>query len=216
MVAVKALLATVLLAVVFVPAAGAKLGNVVVLVGADGRSFVQPLVPGMWSALGKLEPGTPTPRAGYLLAYPMLREGLPARPGRWYPQLRIYCSGWRSGIEAGCGRMPDGVARGLAGRRGVSPFYREPTTLARLTRAGVPLPVAGNYAAAIELAFAMRPAKRPAPPWRPWRCTAFRAEWRGPAERTRSTGFCISRAGGLYAGGTVFPLAPPTARAILG
>lgn len=208
----KAVLAAAVLALGLVPTAGAKLTDVVVLVGADGRSFVQPLDQETWSALGRLDAALPPPRAGYVLAYPMLREGVPARWGRWYPQAGVYCSGWRSGLEAGCGQVPTSVALRLP-RRGMSLFYRGPTTLARLVRGNTVLPVAGNDAAAIELAFAMRPAMRPE--GAPRGCTGFRAAWRGPAARRRTTGFCVSRSGGLYAGGTLFPLAPPTARALL-
>lgn len=195
------------------PSAGAKLGDSVVLVGADGRSFVQPLRPGMWSALGRLDAVEP-PRAGYVLAYPLLRGGLPARPGRWYPRARIYCSGWRTGVEAGCGAIGEEVARRLAGGRGVPLFYRSPKTLARLWRAGVAQPVAGNVSAALELAFAQYAWSRAAgvPPG----CVPFRAVWRGPRARARPTGFCVGRAGGVYTGGRVFALPPPTARAVLG
>jgi hypothetical protein len=194
-----------LVALVALPAAQAKELTSVLVVGPRGPTFVEPYRV-VQEPLGRLRPVAP-PRGGYVLVFPLLR-GVPARPGRWFPHAGVLCSGWRSGVEAGCASAPrlggwlgSGVATGL--------FRREPVRLTSLRRGGRELPRYGNEATAVKLALYQRGSRRRPPA----DCLTFTARW------TRAGwpgSFCVGRGGGLYAGGRVYPLSPPTARFLRG
>jgi hypothetical protein len=194
-----------LVALVALPAAQAKELTSVLVVGPDGPTFVEPYRV-VQEPLGRLRPVAP-PRGGYVLVFPMIR-GVPARPGRWFPRAAVLCSGWRSGVEAGCASAPrlggwlgSGVATGL--------FRREPVQLTSLRRGGRALLPYGNEATAVKLAL-YQGGSRASPPAD---CLAFTARWTR-AGWPRS--FCVGRGGGLYAGRRVYPLPPRTAAFLRG
>jgi hypothetical protein len=199
---VKAAL-VVVLALVALPAAEAKELTTVLVVGPRGPTFVEPYRV-IQQPLKRLRPVAP-PSGGYVLVFP-LKRGVPARPGRWFPRAAVFCSGWRSGVEAGCASAPrlggwfgSGAATGL--------FRREPVRLTSLRRDGRALSPYGNEATAVKLALYQR-GSRASPPVS---CLSFTARW------TRAgwpTSFCVGRGGGLYTGGRVYPL-PPQAAAFL-
>jgi hypothetical protein len=192
-------------ALVALPAAQAKELTSVLVVGPDGPTFVEPYRV-VQEPLGRLRPVAP-PRGGYVLVFPMIR-GAPARPGRWFPRAAVLCSGWRSGVEAGCASAPrlggwlgSGVATGL--------FRREPVQLTSLRRRGRALLPYGNEATAVKLAL-YQGGLRASPPAD---CLTFTARWT-QAGWPRS--FCVGRGGGLYAGRRVYPLPLATATFLRG
>jgi hypothetical protein len=194
-----------LLALVALPAAQAKEGTFVLVVGPRGPTFVEPYRV-VQEPLGRLQPVAP-PRGGYVLVFPVMR-GVPARPGRWFPRAGVLCSGWRSGVEAGCASAPrlggsfgSGVATGL--------FRREPVRLTSLKRGSQALPRSGNEATAVKLALYQR-ASRASPPAR---CLAFTARW---TQTGWPESFCVGRGGGLYARGRLYPLPAQTAAFLRG
>ena len=204
----KLVLAVIVVALAAASAASAKNGTSVLVVGPKGPTFVEPfrIVVG---PLARLRLALP-PAEPYVLVFPLMRGGVPMRPGRWYPRAGVLCSGWRSGVEAGCSTEPQlrgwlgsGIATGV--------FVREPVRLASLVRGGVALPPFGNEATAVKLALAQRSQARTAPD----DCVSFTARWTGPgAGRPRS--FCVSPGGGVYAGGRAYPLPPSAAAFVIG
>jgi hypothetical protein len=192
-------------ALVALPAAHAKELSSVLVVGPRGPTLVEPYRV-VQEPLGRLRPVAP-PSGGYVLVFPLMR-GVPARPGRWFPRAGVLCSGWRSGVEAGCASAPrlggslgSGLATGL--------FRREPVRLTSLRRAGRALPRSGNEATAVKLALYQR-WSRASPPAG---CLAFTARW---SRAGWPESFCVGRGGGLYAGGRRYPLPPPTAAFLRG
>jgi hypothetical protein len=194
-----------LLALVALPAAQAKELTSVLVVGPRGPTLVEPYRV-VQEPLGRLRPVAP-PSGGYVLVFPLMR-GVPARPGRWFPRAGVLCSGWRSGVEAGCASAPrlggwlgSGVATGL--------FRREPVQLTSLRRGGRALPRYGNEATAVKLALYQRWARRSPPA----DCLAFTARW---TQTGWPGSFCVGRSGGLYVGSRVYPLPARTAAFIRG
>jgi len=194
-----------LVALVALPAAQAKALTSVLVVGPRGPTFVEPYRV-VQEPLGRLRHVAP-PREGYVLVFPLMR-GVPARPGRWFPKAGVLCSGWRSGVEAGCASAPrlggwlgSGVATGL--------FRREPVRLTSLRRGSRALPPYGNEATAVKLALYQR-GSRASPPAG---CLAFTARWTRPGW---PGSFCVGRGGGLYASGRLYPLPPLTAAFLRG
>jgi hypothetical protein len=204
----RAVLVVLLLGLTFTSSAAAKEGRSVVVLGPNGRTLVEPFAP--FDKVLEEFPSRPPlelPQGGYVWVYPLMAAGIPMRPGRWYPRSGLLCSGWRSGVEAGCvsaprlrGWLGSGVYTGL--------FTGRPTVLARLRRRGTSLPPDGNVAVALELALA-QPGAAGA---RPHACVEFDARWSGPRAAGEPRSFCVSAAGGAYAGGKVYPLGGPTAR----
>ena len=175
------------------------------VVGPRGPTLVEPYRV-VQEPLGRLRPVAP-PSGGYVLVFPLMR-GVPARPGRWFPRAGVLCSGWRSGVEAGCASAPrlggwlgSGAATGL--------FRREPVRLTSLRRGGRALPRYGNEATAVKLALYQR-GSRASPPAD---CLTFTARWTR-AGWPRS--FCVGRGGGLYAGRRLYPLPLATATFLRG
>jgi hypothetical protein len=187
------------------PAAHAKSGSHVLVLGPAKVALVEP--PSVFrQVMGlRLELVAP-PHERYVLAVPTMSDGLPARPGRWYPASHTYCSGWRSGVEAGCA-----VAPALAGFLGngsrTGMFAHEPVRIVALRRGGAPLPVNDNRTWAIATAL-QQPGRRAA---RPAECTAFSARWSAAG---RPASLCVAPSGGVYAGGKLYPLPPRTAASI--
>ncbi len=209
----KWLLVVAVVVLAFPAGAAAKRVETLVLGRPSGRSVASQLSPELWALWGRLEP-RPAPAGGYMLVYPLMERGIPARPGRWYPAAGVLCSGWRSGIEAGCGPVPLELASRLAGERVIGLFRVEPTTITRLTRRGVAQAVPGNVSVAVQRAFNQFASARPARA--PSDCVMFRAAWRGPLASGRPDGFCVAPAGGVYAGGRAYPLSRGVALLALG
>jgi hypothetical protein len=198
-------LAAVVLALAAAPAAQAKELTSVLVVGPRGEALVEPyrIVQGPLARLRLVAP----PAEPYALVFPLMR-GVPARPGRWFPNAGVICSGWRSGVEAGCASAPtlrgslgSGVATGL--------FRSEPVRLLSLRRRGVALLPYGNEAWAVKLALLQRGAHAAAPAG----CVRFTARW---SAQGLPSSFCVSSAGGLYASGRVYPLPPVSAAFLIG
>jgi hypothetical protein len=194
-----------LLALVALPAAQAKELSSVLVVGPRGPTLVEPYRV-VQEPLARLQ-HMPPPSTGYVLVFPIMR-GVPARPGRWFPRAGVLCSGWRSGIEAGCASAPR--LRGwLASGATTGLFRREPVQLVSLMRNGRRLRPFGNEATAVKLALYQRGS--PAAP--PVSCVAFTARWN---QRGWPASFCVGRNSGLYAHGRVYPLARLTAAFLRG
>lgn len=206
------ILPVLLAALVCVPAATAKQGKAVVVLGPSGRPLVEPFAPfaGVFAGFERTATSA-VPSAPYVLVYPLMEQGVPMRPGRWYPGEGVLCSGWRTGVEAGCTAAPQ--LRGWLGRGIATGLFRGASThLAGLTRRGLPLPVASNEATAIEMALnQLGSAGTP-----PADCVPFAGRWAGPRAPLRPTSFCVSPAGGVYAGGHHYPLARSAARFVVG
>jgi hypothetical protein len=192
-------------ALVALPAAQAKELTSVLVVGPRGPTLVEPYRV-VQEPLGRLRAVAP-PSGGYVLVFPLMR-GVPARPGRWFPRAGVLCSGWRSGVEAGCASAPrlggwlgSGAATGL--------FRREPVRLTSLRRGDRALPRYGNEATAVKLALYQRSS--PASP--PADCRTFTARW---THSGWPGSFCVGRGGGLYAGRRVYPLPRATATFLRG
>lgn len=198
-------------ALALTPAAAAKEGKAVVVIGPSRQPLVEPFAP-FRSTLDQfgLSPTVRPPGTPYVLVYPLMEQGVPMRPGRWYPTEQLLCSGWRTGIEAGCiyaprlrGLLGTGIATGL--------FHQPPTLLAKLTRRQTPMPAAGNEATAIEMSLNQnsRPANQPAD------CVPFTAQWTGPQRTAKPRSFCIAPTGGIYLKERVYPLAAGAARFVI-
>lgn len=197
-----------LVALVALPAAEAKELTTVLVVGPRGPTLVEPyrVVQEPLRRLRLVEP----PAGGYVLVFPMLR-GVPARPGRWFPRAGVLCSGWRSGVEAGCASAPR--LGGWLGSGAVTGLFRgEPVRLTSLTRGGRALSPYGNEATAVKLALYQR-GSRAGPARPPAHCVTFTARW---TQAGWPGSFCVGRGAGLYAGGRVYPLARPTAAFLRG
>src|ERR1700751_1550497 len=84
------------LVVVLLPAAAsAKDVTDVLVVGANGRAVN---LGGGWAVYNDLRPqgasAAPRPSGTYLLLYPLMEEGLPMEPGRYYLSARAACWSW--------------------------------------------------------------------------------------------------------------------------
>jgi hypothetical protein len=188
---------------VCVPAAASKDGTAVLVIGPNGKALVEPFAPFtyVFENFDLVAKSLAPPTAPYVLVYPVMQEGIPMRPGRRYPRAGVLCSGWRTGIEAGCTTVPklrnwfgSGLRTGL--------FRGVPTQLASLTRGGTRLLRYGNQATAIEMS--LNQIGRAAPT--PGGCVSFSARWTGPRASMQPTLFCVSPGGGVYADGKHYPL----------
>lgn len=205
-----------LVAVVVASAALAKGGATVVALGPKGPPLFEP--PEVFRTVMRLRLRlVAPPREPYVLVYPLMRNGVPARPGRWYPRSGTLCSGWRSGIEAGCASAPG--LRGWLGSGIVTGVYvGEPVRLLSLEREGTSLLPFGKEATAVKLALQQRGVRARTPAG----CVPFSGRWSEPG---RPASFCVAYQppagpayawGALYAGGRRYPLAPATARFLSG
>jgi hypothetical protein len=201
----RVVLASALVALTLAPAALAKGGDSVLVLGPSSRALVAPWAP-VHAAIPDGGPLAP-PREPYVLLYPLMRNGVPMRPGRWYPRSRVVCTGWRTGVEAGCVRAQQ--LRPWLGRGTATGVFRvEPARILTLTRNGVSLLPYGNEATAIKLSLGQRAKAAAAPS----DCVSFAVRWSGPPGRP--TSLCVSPKGGVYAAGLVYPL-PATAALFL-
>jgi hypothetical protein len=195
-------LVTVLVAVLVPAAASAKDVTAVLVVAANGRSVS--LRRG-WSVYGDLRPEQATsvqrPGGSYLLLYPLMEEGLPMEPGRYYASAGVACWSWGRGVGDcfAVARLPETWSR----TERLRAFHSEQTRLRSLTWRGAHYTVPSNDSVAVELALLRRHAARPAPttPCR-WR---LHARWRGPAAANRPTSLCL-RGSGVSTGGRLYPM----------
>ena len=196
------LLAVALALLLFPAAASAKDITKMLVVGANGRSV--DLGSG-WSVYDDFRPeragSVSQPRGSYVLLYPLMEEGLPMEPGRFYPAAGVACWSWslRASDCFRIARLPKtwGQARGLTW------FAAEQTRLRSLTWKGSHYPVPSNYSVAIELALLRTRAALPAPAlpcgWR------MHAQWQGPGAASRPTSLCL-RGNGVSTGGRLYPI----------
>jgi hypothetical protein len=195
-------------ALLVAPAAGAKRFTKLVVVGSNGFSTVlrgsiaDPFLPGFFSdPREQVEPQGP-----FFLLYPLFDRGVPAQPGRYYPEARVACFSWqRSGPAAlaDCARVSDVTAQRLDVR--LPAVHGEPTTLTRLASKGYVRRLQSNGAVAMELALARWRLARPAT--RPLDCGRsdwVEAAWQGAEAAQRPTRFCLSLLG-VWAAGRLYP-----------
>jgi hypothetical protein len=184
-------------------AASAKQVTKVLVVGANGRSAN---LGAGWSVLDDLRPESipnpvSPPRGSYLLVYPLMEEGLPMEPGRYYPTAGVACWSWSSEI-GDCFRIAR-LPKTWAQTRSLTWFTSEQTRLRRLTHQGARYNVPSNDSVAIELALLRTQAAQDAPPspcrWR------LRAQWQGPGAASGPTSLCL-RSNGVSTGGRLYPM----------
>lgn len=196
------LLVVALVVMVFPAAASAKDITKILVVGANGRSV--DLGSG-WSLYDDFRPqraASVSQRSGsYLLLYPLMEEGLPMEPGRFYPTAGVACWSWSPHVSD-CfriARLPKTWER----TRNLTWFASEQTRLRSLTWKGSHYTVPSNYSVAVELALLRTHGARPAPasPCR-WR---LHARWQGPAAATRPSSLCL-RGNGVSTGKRLYPL----------
>lgn len=189
-------------ALLVVPSAAAKGITGVAVIGADGRS--RTLAVGE-EFLAQLRPSTVEvrePRGGYLLVYPLMGGGLPAQPGRFYPDTGAACFSWTLAADS-CAAVDPALARRL-GSTGLRATRAEPTRIVSLRWNGAPEALPSNYASALELVLTRTALARSAAARR-YCAMRFRAAWHGPGAASRPTRFCVQSTG-LYARGRVYPL----------
>ena len=164
-------LAVLAIALAAIPSGQAKLLAKLVVVGGEGRAVELPV-----SLFESLPTDRPAHlRGGFLLVYPLMDDGLPARPARIYPEAGAVCGSWNTSTEPVLGRCLRLTAP--AGRRfadlDLVRFRKAPPRLVRLTGPARALE-SGNYLLGLELAFnRWREARRAA---RPARCVRVRAQ----------------------------------------
>lgn len=196
------------LAVMLIPAAAsAKQVTKVLVVGADGRSVN---LGGGWPLFFDLRPqaaaSASRPTGPYLLLYPLMQNGVPMEPGRYYLGAGVACWSWSFALDCfGIARLPETWMR----TQSLTQFVSEQTKLVRLVHKGADYTVPSNGSVAIELALLRTRAARRAPaspcPWR------LNADWEGPAAATQPRSLCL-RANGISAGRRLYPMS----RAVVG
>jgi hypothetical protein len=137
------------------------------------------------------------------LFYPLMENGVPMEPARYYPNAQVACWSW-SLASSGCSEVQQLPA--TWSRTGVlTSFTAEPTTLKSLSHGVASYTVPSNGSVAIELALRRTSLARRVPPSGClWRLTAT---WQGPASATRPRSLCL-RAKGLSARGRLYPISP--------
>lgn len=184
-------------------AASAKDVTRVLVVGANGRAVN---LGGGWSVFDDLQPEhapfVRRPRGSYLLLYPLMEEGVPMEPGRYYPAARVACWRWSPEDVSDCYAVSS-LPKTWSRTRRLTPFASAQTTLRRLTWKGKRYTVPSYASVAIELALSRTQAARRAPSspcgWR------LHARWRGPAASMRPASLRLRR-DGVSAGGRLYPL----------
>jgi hypothetical protein len=199
-----ALVAAAATLVLFPSAASAKQVTKFLVVGANGRSVS---LGSGWSLYEQLRPAnavaTAIPSAPYLRFYPLMENGIPMEPARYYPDAQVACWSW-SLAPSGCSEVQQLPAT-WSRTRVLSPFDTEPTTLKSLSHGGTSYTVPSNGSVAIELALLRTNLARRAPHsgcfWR------LSAAWEGPAAAARPRSLCL-RGNGLWARGRLYPISP--------
>ena len=190
--------------VLFPSAASAKQVTKFLVVGANGRSVS---LGSGWSLYQQLHPAdaapAATPSGPYLLFYPLMENGVPMEPARYYPNAQVACWSWSLALSE-CSMVQQLPA--TWSRTGVlTSFTAEPTTLKSLSHGVTSYTVPSNGSVAIELALRRTSLARRVPPSGClWRLTAT---WQGPASATRPRSLCV-RAKGIWARGRLYPISP--------
>jgi hypothetical protein len=190
--------------VLFPSAASAKQVTKFLVVGANGRSVS---LGSGWSLYQQLRPPNAAPAAipsgPYLLFYPLMENGVPMEPARYYPDAQVACWSWSLALS-GCSAVQQLPV--TWSRTGVlTSFTAEPTTLKSLSHGVASYTVPSNGSVAIELALRRTSLARRVPPSGClWRLTA---RWQGPASATRPRSLCL-RAKSLSARGRLYPISP--------
>jgi hypothetical protein len=188
----------------FPSAASAKQLTKFLVVGANGRSVS---LGSGWSLYQQLRPPNAAPAAipagRYLLFYPLMENGQPMEPARYYPDAQVACWSWSLALS-GCSSVQQLPT--TWSRTGVlTSFTAEPTTLKSLSHGGTSYTVPSNGSVAIELALRRTSLARRAPHsgcfW------SLTARWQGPASAARPRSLCL-RASGLSARGRLYPISP--------
>jgi hypothetical protein len=191
--------------VVLLSASGARAGGSferIVGVGAGGVSAAIELdQTGSRSdaALG----GTPVPlpNGGYVRLYPFI-GGLPAIPGRFYPEAHVLCLYWHE-PASNCTRLAVGGRTLLAPLAHLPLRHEAPTTPTAVRyRSRLVRSADGNIFAALELAIE-RPSlvRSPVPP----NAIPLAVTWRGPNAAQLPAAVFLTPSG-VYARGHLFPL----------
>jgi len=194
---------------VVVPAASAKSLEKVVAVGAGGASLE---LGGLdWNGLYGL-PARLAPKGRFVLVYPLMEQGIPAEPGRYYSDLHVACFSWNRHVSGSCYSAQALVATRLAD---LPTLTRPPALLKMLVirgqrkparSIGERKPIRSNGAVAIELAF-NRPDLAQPSAVRPAGCWAARAKWSGPNATDRPSRFWTC-ATGIWSAGKFYPTGP--------
>src|SRR6266576_311560 len=179
--------------VLFPSAASAKQVTKFLVVGANGRSVS---LGSGWSLYQQLRPPNAAPPAmpsgPYLLFYPLMENGVPMEPARYYPNAHVACWSWSLALS-GCSTVQQLPAT-WSRTRVLPSFTAEPTTLKSLSHGGTSYTGPSNASIAIELALLRTSLARPAPHTRcRWGLTA---SWQGPASTARPRTLCL-RTNGL-------------------
>jgi hypothetical protein len=198
----RSVLVVALVAVLLPAAASAKEVTKVLVVGANGRSAN---LGSGWSVYGDLrsESATPVsrPHGSYLLVYPLMEEGLPMEPGRFYPTAGVACWSWSPHVSD-CSRIAR-LPKTWEHTRSLTWFASEQTRLRSLMHQGARYTVPSNYSVAVELALlraqAARPAPRSACQW------PLETRWQGPSAASMPTSLCL-RGNGVSTGGRLYPM----------
>jgi hypothetical protein len=185
-------------ALIATPTASAKILTKVVGIGAGGASVE---LTGLdWGALRMGNLDAP-PSGRFVLVYPLMERGVPAQPGRFYPETGAACFSWNRAAVGECWR----VSAELATRLSVLPaIVGEPTILSTLRFSGRPGLLTSNGAVAIELAFGRSGIARPLRK-RPLGCWPARASWTGPDAPLRPDRFWACRSG-IWTAGKLYPV----------
>lgn len=188
----------------FPSAASAKQVANFLVVGANGRSVS---LGSGWSLYQQFHPPNAGPAAipsgHYLRLYPLMENGLPMQPARYYPDSQVVCWSWSLSLS-GCSVIHELPAT-WSRTQVLTSFTAEPTTLKSLSHRGAAYAVPSIASAAIELALLRTRLARRAPHSRcPWSLTAT---WQGPASAARPRSLCL-RASGLSARGRLYRISP--------
>jgi hypothetical protein len=143
----------------------------------------------------------PVPSGGYVRLYPFI-GGLPAIPGRFYPDSHVVCLYWHE-PASNCTRLAAGGKRLLAPLAELPLRHEAPTTpVAVRYRSRLVRYADGNIFAALELAIE-RPSllRSSVPP----NAIPLGVTWRGPKAAQLPDDILLTSIG-MYARGRLFPL----------
>ncbi len=191
----------VLAALLVVPSASAKGIGHMVVVGANGS--VVHVAGG--DRLMRAGTASRVPTSGYLLVYPLLRSGLPAGTGRYFPAARVACfTAFRVSRDLPCYQASRFLRTQLGRGARLPRFTGAPTTIVRLLRNGVAQGLNPIARPAFELAFASWAYAREAAA--PDACPlSYTATWKGPDAAVLPKTFCLAP-GGVFANGRLYPV----------
>ena len=88
-----------------------------------------------------------------MLLYPLVNGGLPTKPGRYFPKVRVACFSWNRAMLGECVRLRRAAVDRLARAAKLPRLRTDPTILDDLEMGGVERELQSNGAVALELAF---------------------------------------------------------------